>query len=85
MTGDEKPLDPIERLALLPVLHQQRILQALNGAQRRELEARWWRWAHPGQNAPAGDWRIWLIRAGRGFGKTRAGAEWVGNCRMMDG
>jgi phage terminase large subunit-like protein len=34
-------------------------------------------WAHPGQVAPAGDWRVWLIRAGRGFGKTRAGAEWV--------
>ena len=26
---------------------------------------------------PPGDWRIWLIMAGRGFGKTRAGAEWV--------
>jgi phage terminase large subunit-like protein len=26
---------------------------------------------------PAGDWRYWLILAGRGFGKTRAGAEWV--------
>lgn len=26
---------------------------------------------------PEGDWRVWLIRAGRGFGKTRAGAEWV--------
>ncbi len=23
------------------------------------------------------DWRTWLIMAGRGFGKTRAGAEWV--------
>ena len=26
---------------------------------------------------PPGDWRIWLMLAGRGFGKTRAGAEWV--------
>ncbi len=26
---------------------------------------------------PPGDWRTWLILAGRGFGKTRAGAEWV--------
>ena len=23
------------------------------------------------------DWRIWVVLAGRGFGKTRAGAEWV--------
>jgi phage terminase large subunit-like protein len=33
--------------------------------------------AHPGQLPPEGDWRTWLIMAGRGFGKTRAGAEWV--------
>ena len=37
-----------------------------------------WEWqAHKGQLAPAGDWRVWLLLAGRGFGKTRAGAEWV--------
>jgi phage terminase large subunit-like protein len=37
-----------------------------------------WRWqAHGGQQEPDGDWLVWLIRAGRGFGKTRAGAEWV--------
>ncbi|UAB79572.1 DNA-packaging protein [Erythrobacter sp. SCSIO 43205] len=29
------------------------------------------------QLPPSGDWRTWLILAGRGFGKTRAGAEWV--------
>jgi phage terminase large subunit-like protein len=23
------------------------------------------------------DWDVWLLRGGRGFGKTRAGAEWV--------
>ncbi|MBX3593712.1 terminase family protein [Sphingomonas sp.] len=44
---------------------------------RRELAARWHAWAHAGQTAPPGDWRVWLIRAGRGFGKTRAGSEWV--------
>lgn len=33
--------------------------------------------AHAGQLPPAGDWRTWLVMAGRGFGKTRAGAEWV--------
>lgn len=27
--------------------------------------------------APAGDWLTWLVLAGRGFGKTRSGAEWV--------
>jgi phage terminase large subunit-like protein len=29
------------------------------------------------QLPPPGDWRVWMIMAGRGFGKTRAGAEWV--------
>jgi len=29
------------------------------------------------QLPPPGDWRVWLLRTGRGFGKTRAGAEWV--------
>jgi phage terminase large subunit-like protein len=33
--------------------------------------------AHAGQLPPRSDWSIWLIMAGRGFGKTRAGAEWV--------
>ena len=37
----------------------------------------WSIWARPNQLPPAGDWSIWLIEAGRGFGKSRAGAEWV--------
>ncbi|MFQ5347356.1 MAG: DNA-packaging protein, partial [Rhodothalassiaceae bacterium] len=37
-----------------------------------------WRfWARPGQLSPPGDWFCWLVLAGRGFGKTRMGAEWV--------
>lgn len=35
-------------------------------------------WAHEAQLPPKGEgWRVWLLMAGRGFGKTRAGAEWV--------
>ena len=30
----------------------------------------------PSQKTPSGDWRVWLILAGRGYGKTRTGAEW---------
>lgn len=29
------------------------------------------------QKPPDGDWTVWLLLAGRGFGKTRTGAEWV--------
>ncbi len=37
----------------------------------------WPLWARPKQLPPPGDWRVWLMLAGRGFGKTRAGAEWI--------
>jgi hypothetical protein len=30
--------------------------------------------ARPSQRPPAGDWRVWAYVAGRGAGKTRAGA-----------
>ena len=33
--------------------------------------------ARQDQLEPGGDWRTWLIQAGRGWGKTRTGAEWV--------
>lgn len=50
------------------------------GLSREELigaTADWSGWAHPGQVAPPGDWRTWVLMAGRGYGKTRAGAEWI--------
>ena len=37
----------------------------------------WTIWARDKQLPPLDDWRVWLILAGRGFGKTRTGAEWV--------
>lgn len=37
----------------------------------------WSFWRRPNQATPPGDWPIWLILAGRGFGKTRTGAEWA--------
>jgi len=33
--------------------------------------------ARPAQQPPEGDWSTWVILAGRGFGKTRTGAEWI--------
>jgi phage terminase large subunit-like protein len=35
----------------------------------------WDIWSRPKQKEPQGNWRVWLIMAGRGFGKTRTGAE----------
>ena len=38
---------------------------------------RWRLTARSEQLAPPGDWRVWYMQAGRGAGKTRAGAEWL--------
>jgi len=53
------------------------ILATFSEAEKEELRYHWELWARSRQLPPVGDWRIWLICAGRGFGKTRAGAEWV--------
>ncbi|TPG19946.1 hypothetical protein EAH87_08965 [Sphingomonas koreensis] len=50
-----------------------------------ELLRDWAFWADPRQLPPGGDWRVWLMMAGRGFGKTRAGAEWVRMLAEGDG
>ena len=33
--------------------------------------------ARPEQLPPPGKWLVWFLRAGRAFGKTRAGGEWI--------
>ena len=44
----------------------------------------WEVWGRDEQLPPQGPWRVWLICAGRGFGKTRAGAEWVRDVARAD-
>ncbi len=67
----------LARLAAVAPEHREEALFILPPGLRTWLMQDWGSWAHAGQVAPPGDWRVWLIRAGRGFGKTRAGAEWV--------
>lgn len=52
-------------------------IRALNKKEAEAFLSDWPRWARDEQLAPPGDWAVWLLLAGRGFGKTRAGAEWV--------
>ena len=53
-------------------------LSQLSPKQLEEIQHTWEFWARPEQLEPLGkDWNIWFINAGRGFGKTRAGVEWV--------
>lgn len=64
-------------LASLPTERRRRFIDGLTVQQRAAL-AFSWRWrARDEQLTPAGDWQTWLLLAGRGFGKTRTGAEWV--------
>ncbi|EZP66341.1 ATP-binding protein [Sphingomonas paucimobilis] len=74
-----------ERLALLSPETRERILAGLDDAAAQALAHDWSWTARPEQLAPEGAWRIWLMMAGRGFGKTRAGAEWVRAIAEGDG
>ncbi len=56
---------------------QRALLEALTEEQAAVLKTDWVFWARPEQCAPEGAWLVWLLLAGRGFGKTRSGAEWV--------
>lgn len=64
----------MEQLALLPEDEKARIL---SGMDPDALLWDWSVWGRPEQQAPEGDWSIWLYMAGRGAGKTRTAAEWV--------
>lgn len=56
---------------------EQGTLNTIDAAEAQAFLDNWENWARPEQLPPMGDWLVWLIMAGRGFGKTRAGAEWV--------
>ena len=67
-----------ERLAALPRDERNAIVDKLTPAEQAALLYDWREFlGRPEQIAPDGDWDIWLIMSGRGWGKTRTGAEWV--------
>lgn len=51
--------------------------ESLFGRLADALESDWRVTARPTQLAPSGAWRIWVILAGRGWGKTLALSQWV--------
>jgi phage terminase large subunit-like protein len=85
MTRDERALlRTVRRLALRPPAERRWVVRRLTMPQRRTLKELWPAWAHEGQEPPAGDRPTWLMVTGRGFGKTRAGAEWVSGLARAD-
>lgn len=47
-------------------------------------QLRWAKQRRPKQTAPEGEWGVWPIITGRGWGKTRTGAEWLGKAAWND-
>lgn len=64
-------------IASLPDDERTEILANLSDADANALLYDWRFWCRPEQLAPDALWQIWLILTGRGWGKTRTGAEWV--------
>ena len=72
------PRDVVRGMAWWSEAKQREALAAMTPAEVLAFDADFQAWADDGQIAPRSDgWRVWLMMAGRGYGKTRAGAEWV--------
>jgi phage terminase large subunit-like protein len=74
-TYDELSL--AEKLAKLPQAERDALFAGFSQVDYDALDFDWRFWGRPEQLALRGSWDNWLILAGRGFGKTRTGAEWV--------
>jgi len=61
-----------------------RVIAGLSPAERYYVQYVWAIWEHEKQKEPDRPWRVWLVLAGRGFGKTRMGAEWVRRMAAAD-
>ena len=70
-------LRSIGALLKLSPAERAKLLGAFSEKQCAEVFYDWSLWARDDQRPPPGDWIYWLILAGRGAGKTRAGAEAV--------
>jgi phage terminase large subunit-like protein len=70
--------ETLEELLALPDEEAVEIVRAMSGAAALRFHADWPAWVREGQSPPEGAaWRVWVMLAGRGFGKTKAGAEWI--------
>lgn len=81
---DPHRLSDYELIALLPQARRDAVLAALGEDGVGWLERDWQCRARPDQRPPRSEWRVWLVMAGRGFGKTRMGAEWVRSIAERD-
>lgn len=83
--ADWDRLSAVEKLASLPQSERAAFLKGLKKREIEEFFASWAAWARPAQQEPERRWRVWLMLAGRGYGKTRAGAEWIHHLAEEEG
>ncbi len=67
----------IATLTKMPMEARNDFIDGLSNNEIIDVLYDWEKWARPEQLEPLGDWTFWLVKAGRGFGKTRTGAEWI--------
>ena len=53
------------------------VLDGMSPEDQYRLLYDWASWARPEQLPPPGNWLTWFVQAGRGFGKSRIGSEWI--------
>jgi phage terminase large subunit-like protein len=67
-----------EQIQLKPKAEQQEWINSQHPDLIQQLSQQpWWFIGRPEQQEPEGNWVIWLILSGRGWGKTRTGSEWL--------
>lgn len=67
----------IEQLLGLPMSDRLAVIEKMTNDEALSVLYDWRVWARPKQIAPPGKWTTWLNMCGRGYGKTRTGAEWT--------
>ena len=69
--------DAVRELRALEDEEVRLVLRGAGDAHALVFASDWANWVRAGQAPPDKTWRQWVMSAGRGFGKTRAGAEYV--------
>ena len=84
----QSQLSSAELFRTLPPTEQIKRINALTDGQAETLLHDWSWHGRPDQQIPSGNWVTWMILAGRGWGKTRTGAEtvrqWVKNFPLVN-
>ena len=78
------PQHYVKRLSAMSEAEQRAWIKRCLPQDLLQIDGAFEAWAADGQMEPCAEgWRVWLMMAGRGFGKTRAGAEWIHQLAMI--